>query len=73
MPDNSLAYIRCAHKEKDGHDGLLYLHRWPTGFQYLIFPDSHTAEEWIGRILDEEQCNRFDRDIRLQNFANDIN
>jgi hypothetical protein len=39
---NTLAFMRPATKKKDGHDGVLYMHNFVTGFQELVF-DNHEA------------------------------
>ena len=41
-----LTYIRKATKGKDGQDGYLYRHSWPTGFQELIFNNKGAADKF---------------------------
>jgi hypothetical protein len=41
---HTLSYVRPANKRKDGYDGFLYLHRWPTGYQFLVFNTKKQAE-----------------------------
>lgn len=46
----TLTYIRIATRAKDCYDGLLYLHRWETGYQYLIFPTTEKADSFRARL-----------------------
>jgi hypothetical protein len=48
-PVGTLGYARVALKAKDGTDGLLYIHRWKTGNQELIFPSEDAADRF-GKI-----------------------
>lgn len=50
MTEHSLTYQRRAVAAKDGRDGLLYLHRWSTGFQLLIFQSLSAAQEWLEAV-----------------------
>lgn len=43
----TLTYLRKATHSKDNADGLLYLHKWATGYQELIFPDEVAAQRWF--------------------------
>ena len=45
--NDTLIYRRKATHAKDNADGLLYLHRWPTGYQELIFRDEDAAQKWL--------------------------
>lgn len=45
-----LIYKRKATKTRDGHNGYLYLHVWPTGYQFLIF-DSRDIEKTFPRVI----------------------
>jgi hypothetical protein len=42
----TLGYGRRALKAQDNKDGLLYIHRWATGHQELIFDDEAEAERF---------------------------
>lgn len=52
-PTHTLTYLRKAVKAKDGDDGLLYRHEWPTGFQELIFSSEEAAKRWLQGLNDE--------------------
>lgn len=43
---NQLIYTKRARKAEHGYDGLLYLHTWKTGYQYLIFKTPEHADRW---------------------------
>jgi hypothetical protein len=43
---NTLGFKRQARKATDGAVGLLYVHRWATGYQLLVFRDRAHAERW---------------------------
>ena len=47
MKNETLNYVRVARESKDNHNGFLYVHNWPTGFQELIFSSKKSAETWI--------------------------
>lgn len=41
--------IRKARKNIDGADGVVVLHAWQTGHQYLIFPTWEKALQWFAK------------------------
>ena len=41
-----LTYQRAARRAKDGHDGVLYLHHFGTGWQHLIFSNHDAARDF---------------------------
>jgi hypothetical protein len=43
-------FLRQATKHKDGHDGVLYLHNWGTGWQELVFPNVEEALKWYAAV-----------------------
>lgn len=49
----NLTYLRVAYKAKDGDNGFLYIHTWPSGYQELVF-SSHTAAERFKAKLNTE-------------------
>lgn len=51
---HTLTKIRLAHKSKDGAEGILYVHQWPTGFQELIFTSEKMAEQFLDKLNGEE-------------------
>lgn len=52
---HTLTYLRKAVPAKDGHAGLLYRHRWPTGQQELIFPTEQAADSWLAAQRNESK------------------
>lgn len=62
MPENEtlqagehrLTYQRRAVAAKDGQDGHLFLHRWSTGFQHLIFQSLSAAQLWLEAVARPE-------------------
>lgn len=46
----TLTFLRAAHKAKDGQDGFLCLHAWATGFQELIFPTVQAAIDFRNKL-----------------------
>lgn len=50
MKKHKLSYLRVAHKQKDGADGVLYHHQWPTGHQDLVFVSKEAAEKFEARL-----------------------
>ena len=44
MNKNTFTYLRKAHKNRDGMNGVLYHHSWGTGGQELVFPDDAAAK-----------------------------
>lgn len=40
----ALSYQRKARRAVDGYDGMLYLHRWQTGAQLLVFATHQAAQ-----------------------------
>lgn len=51
----TIHYLRKAHKREDGNDGLLYLHRWETGYQELIFDSDKQAQTFIKKANEKER------------------
>lgn len=49
--NETLTYIRQANVKIDGSNGFLFLHRWETGFQYLIFSHMTEAMEYLNAKL----------------------
>lgn len=47
---HSLVYVRRATVEQDGKTGLLFLHKWATGEQHLIFQGLSGAQRWITAV-----------------------
>lgn len=52
---HTLTKIRRAIKTKDGAEGILYVHQWPTGFQELIFATETLAEQFLQKLNQNEQ------------------
>lgn len=50
MKLHTLTYIRRATKSRDGHEGLLYVHQWPTGFQELVFENEALAAKFLQHL-----------------------
>jgi len=48
----TLSYWRVARKQKDGENGFLYIHKWATGHQQLIFPTHEAAERFRETLSD---------------------
>jgi hypothetical protein len=48
--EHDVFYMRKATEAKDGKDGFVYLHRWSTGHQELIFPTQQAAVEWVNKM-----------------------
>mgnify|MGYP000432078952 CR=1 FL=1 len=46
---HTVTYVREAKKRSDGSDGLLFVHRWGTGYQELIFPTRQAAQDFEDR------------------------
>ena len=46
MTTETLTFQRIAIKKKDGYDGFMYVHCWPTGYQQLIFDTKEQAEKY---------------------------
>lgn len=44
--NDSLHYLRKADKNKDGKYGYLYIHRWATGYEQLVFDEHADAKSW---------------------------
>lgn len=47
---HELRYRRLARKATDGADGLLFVHVWPTGFQFLVFDSRRDAAQFEARL-----------------------
>jgi len=43
--------VRNARKSVDGSNGVLVLHSWGTGFQYLVFPTWSDATLWYSKLV----------------------
>lgn len=56
MSHNTLSYLRIATAARDGSDGLLYHHSWPTGYQELVFRDAAHAKRWLASANDASAC-----------------
>lgn len=50
MKEHKLSYLRVAHKQKDGADGVLYMHQWATGYQELVFVNEEAAKKFEDRL-----------------------
>lgn len=48
--EHTLTYQRTATAEKDGRAGLLFLHRWSTGSQALVFQGLSGAQRWLDAV-----------------------
>lgn len=49
---HTLNYVRKATQKKDGCDGFLYIHHWPTGWQELIFASHKLANKFLKKLND---------------------
>lgn len=47
---HTVSYVRLATKARDGANGLLYIHRWPTGHQSLVFSKVADANTFEARL-----------------------
>jgi hypothetical protein len=54
----TLNFLRKAKKQKDGYDGFLYLHRWDTGWQELIFNSKEDADKYIKKLNKKEKTTK---------------
>lgn len=54
MKLHTLTKLRVTHKERDGHEGFLYVHQWPTGFQEVIFANEKLAEQFLAHLNTNE-------------------
>lgn len=50
---HTLTKIRRALKSRDGYDGILYVHQWPTGFQELVFATETLASQFLDKLNQE--------------------
>lgn len=72
--NSTLHYHGKATRQNHGVDGVIYLHRWQTGFQYLIFPSKERAEEWLDGVkADEAMCADYDAQQAYHEIVNDLN
>lgn len=46
MSQGTLGYAGKATTSRDGAHGVVYVHRWPTGAQELVFPTHLAARQW---------------------------
>lgn len=46
---HTVTYLRHASAKRDGADGVLCLHKWPTGYQELIFASRKAAQDFEDR------------------------
>ena len=46
----TLTFQRMATKQKDGKNGVLYVHAWNTGFQQLVFDDHEAAKRFEDKL-----------------------
>lgn len=71
---NTLHYHGKATKQQHGINGVIYLHRWKTGWQYLIFPSTDAARAWLDGVnADEAMCAQYDEQVRYNEIVNDLN
>lgn len=47
---HTLTKIRRATKSRDGHEGFLFVHQWPTGFQELVFETEALASNFLNHL-----------------------
>ena len=43
----TLGFVRRATAKRDGGDGFLFIHHWPTGWQELVFPSRADAARFL--------------------------
>jgi hypothetical protein len=47
---HTLDFVKIASPAKYVSAGRLYIHRWPTGWQELIFSTDAEAQEWLAIV-----------------------
>lgn len=52
---HTLTKLRSAAKQRDGAEGTLFLHQWPTGFQEVIFATETLADQFLIKLNKGEE------------------
>lgn len=55
--NHTLNYVRVANAKKDGYDGFLYIHHWPSGWEELIFASHTLANKFINKLNNKIEAN----------------